>query len=125
MLHAVPLSIGSRSSPRSRPGGPKDGQGLACGDGPLKPDVVFFGETVPRERVDRSFELVGGARCLLVLGSSLTVMSGYRFVLRAAKLGTPVGIVNLGPTRGDEKADVRLDAPLGLVLPELARRLAD
>ena len=94
-----------------------------CG-GPLKPDVVFFGETVPRERVDRSFELVGGARCLLVLGSSLTVMSGYRFVLRAAKLGIPVAIVNVGPTRGDAKADVRVDAPLGAVLPELARRLA-
>jgi NAD-dependent SIR2 family protein deacetylase len=97
---------------------------LACGDGPLKPDVVFFGETVPRERVDRSFELVDEAGCLLVLGSSLTVMSGYRFVLRAEKLGIPVAIVNLGRTRGDAKANVRVDAPLGEVLPELARRLA-
>jgi NAD-dependent SIR2 family protein deacetylase len=96
---------------------------LACGGGPLKPDVVFFGETVPRDRVDRSFELVDGAGCLLVLGSSLTVMSGYRFVLRASKLGIPVAIVNLGPTRGDAKANVRVDAPLGEVLPELARRL--
>ena len=59
-----------------------------------------------------------------MLGSSLTVMSGYRFVLRAAKLGIPVAIVNVGPTRGDAKADVRVDAPLGLVLPELVRRLA-
>ena len=65
--------------------------------------------------------LVEGAGALLVLGSSLTVMSGYRFVLRAAKLGIPVGIVNQGPTRGDAKADVRVDAPLGTVLPELAR----
>jgi NAD-dependent SIR2 family protein deacetylase len=97
---------------------------LACGGGPLKPDVVFFGETVPRERVDRSFELVDDAACLLVLGSSLTVMSGFRFVLRAAKLGIPVAIVNLGPTRGDAKADVRLDAPLGEVLPRLAQRVA-
>jgi NAD-dependent SIR2 family protein deacetylase len=97
---------------------------LACGDGPLKPDVVFFGETVPRDRVDRSFAHVESARGLLVLGSSLTVMSGYRFVLRAAKLGIPVAIVNVGPTRGDAKADVRVDAPLGLVLPELVRRLA-
>ena len=62
---------------------------LACGDGPLKPDVVFFGETVPRDRVDHCFALVDGAGSLLVLGSSLTVMSGYRFVLRAAKLGHP------------------------------------
>jgi NAD-dependent SIR2 family protein deacetylase len=97
---------------------------LACGGGPLKPDVVFFGETVPRARVDHCFSLVDRARSLLVLGSSLTVMSGYRFVIHAAKRGIPVGIVNVGPTRGDEKADVRVDAPLGTVLPELAGRLA-
>jgi NAD-dependent SIR2 family protein deacetylase len=97
---------------------------LACGGGPLKPDVVFFGETVPRDRVDHCFSLVDRARSLLVLGSSLTVMSGYRFVIHAAKRGIPIGIVNVGPTRGDEKADVRVDAPLGIVLPELASRLA-
>ena len=96
---------------------------LACGDGPLKPDVVFFGETVPRDRVDRCFDLVESAGSLVVLGSSLTVMSGYRFVLRAAKLGIPVAIVNVGPTRGDAKADVRVDAPLGVVLPAVAARL--
>jgi NAD-dependent SIR2 family protein deacetylase len=97
---------------------------LACGSGPLKPDVVFFGETVPRDRVDGCFRLVDDAGCLLVLGSSLTVMSGYRFVLHAAKQGIPVAIVNVGPTRGDAKADVRVDAPLGDVLPDLARSLA-
>jgi NAD-dependent SIR2 family protein deacetylase len=97
---------------------------LACGDGLLKPDVVFFGETVPRDRVDTCFRLVDRARSLVVLGSSLTVMSGYRFVLHAAKRGIPVAIVNNGPTRGDAKADVRLDAPLGEVLPELSRRVA-
>jgi NAD-dependent SIR2 family protein deacetylase len=97
---------------------------LACGDGLLKPDVVFFGETVPRDRVDTCFGLVDRARSLVVLGSSLTVMSGYRFVLHAAKRGIPVAIVNNGPTRGDAKADVRLDAPLGEVLPELSRRVA-
>jgi NAD-dependent SIR2 family protein deacetylase len=96
---------------------------LACGGGPLKPDVVFFGETVPRDRVDTCFGLVDQARSLLVLGSSLTVMSGYRFVIHAAKRGIPVAIVNSGPTRGDAKADVKVDAPLGAVLPELARRL--
>ena len=96
---------------------------LACGDGPLKPDVVFFGETVPRDRVDECFTRVDEAGSLVVLGSSLTVMSGYRFVLRAAKLGIPVAIVNVGSTRGDAKADVRVDAPLGTVLPELVRRL--
>ena len=89
-----------------------------CG-GVLKPDVVFFGETVPADRVARCFELVEQAGVLLVLGSSLTVMSGYRFVLHAAKLGVPVAIVNSGVTRGDAKATVRVDAPLGVVLPEL------
>jgi NAD-dependent SIR2 family protein deacetylase len=97
---------------------------LACGGGPLKPDVVFFGETVPRNRVDTCFGLVDRARSLLVLGSSLTVMSGYRFVIHAAKRGIPVAIVNSGPTRGDAKAAVLVDAPLGHVLPELVRRLA-
>ena len=95
----------------------------ACGDGPLKPDVVFFGETVPRPRVDTCFDLVDAAGCLLVLGSSLKVMSGYRFVLRAHKLGIPVAIVNQGPTRGDGNCGIRVDGPLGVVLPALAARL--
>jgi len=89
-----------------------------CG-GVLKPDVVFFGETVPAERVARCFALVEAASALLVLGSSLTVMSGYRFVRRAASLGLPIAIVNQGPTRGDAAATVRVDAPLGRVLPGL------
>ncbi|MEV8506199.1 NAD-dependent protein deacetylase [Actinoplanes sp. NPDC051475] len=94
----------------------------ACG-GMLKPDVVYFGETVPPERVSRSFELVAGARTLLVLGSSLTVMSGRRFVLRAAKQGTRVAIVNQGVTRGEPYAQLTVDAPLGRVLPEIVRRV--
>jgi NAD-dependent SIR2 family protein deacetylase len=92
-----------------------------CAGGMLKPDVVFFGETVPAERVQKCFALVENARMLLVLGSSLTVMSGRRFVLRAAKLGIPVAIVNQGPTRGDAYAVLTVDAPLGVVLPELVR----
>ena len=95
---------------------------LACG-GLLKPDVVYFGETVPPERVSRSFALVGAARTLLVLGSSLTVMSGRRFVLRAAKDGIRVAIVNQGATRGEPYAGMTLDAPLGIVLPALVRRV--
>ncbi|MEU5949071.1 NAD-dependent protein deacetylase [Micromonospora sp. NPDC047465] len=93
-----------------------------CGAGVLKPDVVFFGETVPAPRVARCFDMVQRARLLLVLGSSLTVMSGRRFVLRAAKLGIPVVIVNQGPTRGDGYAALTLDAPLGRLLPALADR---
>lgn len=91
--------------------------------GMLKPDVVFFGESVPVERVQRSFSLVEHARLLLVLGSSLTVMSGRRFVIRAAKVGVPVAIVNQGPTRGDDHATLRLDAPLGESLTTLVRAL--
>jgi NAD-dependent SIR2 family protein deacetylase len=89
-----------------------------CG-GVLKPDVVFFGETVPPDRVAACFSLVDRAAALLVLGSSLTVMSGYRFVLHAAKLGIPVAIVNQGATRGDGKASLLVDAPLGQLLPRL------
>ncbi|MEU4474908.1 NAD-dependent protein deacetylase [Micromonospora sp. NPDC023888] len=96
-----------------------------CGTGMLKPDVVFFGETVPPQRVARCFAAVERARSLLVLGSSLTVMSGRRFVIRAAKRGIPVAIVNQGPTRGDGHATVCVDAPLGALLPELAARVAD
>ena len=88
--------------------------------GTLKPDVVFFGETVPADRVAASFALVESAAGLLVLGSSLRVMSGYRFVLRAGTLGLPVAIVNQGPTRGDTRSDLRLDAPLGQLLTRVA-----
>jgi NAD-dependent SIR2 family protein deacetylase len=66
----------------------------ACGSDMLKPDVVFFGENVPRERVDRCYALVEDAATLLVVGSSLTVMSGLRFVHRAERKGIPVAIVN-------------------------------
>ena len=94
---------------------------LACDGGTLKPDVVFFGETVPAERVRECYTLVEGARTLMVLGSSLTVMSGRRFVLHAAKLGIPVVIANQGPTRGDPYAELTVDAPLGRLLPEVVR----
>jgi NAD-dependent SIR2 family protein deacetylase len=93
-----------------------------CG-GMLKPDVVFFGESVPRDRVQQCFAEVERAGALLVLGSSLTVMSGFRFVLRAAKFGVPVAIVNQGATRGDDRAVVTVDAPLGEALLALVAQL--
>jgi NAD-dependent SIR2 family protein deacetylase len=83
-----------------------------CG-GVLKPDVVFFGENVPPPRVQRCYDAVDALApddTLLVVGSSLTVMSGFRFVRRAARAGVPVVIVNRGPTRGDDLATVKLDA---------------
>jgi NAD-dependent SIR2 family protein deacetylase len=94
---------------------------LRCA-GALKPDVIFFGENVPPGRVAECYALVSEARALLVLGSSLTVMSGYRFVRHAARLGIPVAIINQGPTRGDAQATLRLDAPLGPALTTLTTR---
>lgn len=93
-----------------------------CG-GVLKPDVVFFGENVPKPRVARAWQYLENADALLVLGSSLTVRSGYRFVVRAAQENKPVAIVNLGETRGDNDADFKLAAPLGVTLQHLARQL--
>jgi len=94
-----------------------------CG-GPLKPDVVFFGENVPKPRVERCFAaveaLAGGAGSLLVAGSSLTVMSGLRFVRRAAQRDVPVVIVNRGPTRGDDLASYKVEVGTGEWLPALA-----
>jgi NAD-dependent SIR2 family protein deacetylase len=69
-----------------------------CG-GVLKPDVVFFGENVPAERVEHCYALVEAARVLLVAGTSCTVFSGRRFVARAAREGIPVVVLNRGPTR--------------------------
>jgi NAD-dependent SIR2 family protein deacetylase len=92
----------------------------ACGTGILKPDVVFFGENVPKPRVQRCYELIDRSRGLLVLGSSLTVMSGLRFVRYAAKAYLPVAIINQGETRGDAQAAVRADLPLGPALTGLA-----
>ncbi|MEU8954787.1 NAD-dependent protein deacetylase [Streptomyces sp. NPDC048518] len=93
-----------------------------CG-GVLKPDVVFFGEAVPPQRVEHCRALVRGATSLLVLGSSLTVMSGLRFVRQAATAGTPVLIVNQDPTRGDQHAVTRISLPLGPALTTVAERL--
>lgn len=95
----------------------------ACG-GVLKPHVVFFGESVPKDRTARAWQMLDEADALLVVGSSLAVYSGYRFVLGAAKAGKPIGIVNLGSTRGDDLAAVRIEDQLGTVLPRLTQRLA-
>jgi len=94
-----------------------------CG-GVLKPDLVFFGENVPRPRVEAAASAVDAAELLWVIGSSLTVWSGFRFVKRAAEAGTPVVITNMGETRGDPLATLRIDAPLGRLLPRVADELA-
>lgn len=89
-----------------------------CG-GVLKPDVVFFGENVPKERVAQCIGLVDEAESMLVLGSSLQVMSGLRFVRQAHKRGIPVAIVNRGTTRGDDLADLKLEAGCAETLQDL------
>jgi NAD-dependent SIR2 family protein deacetylase len=128
--------------------GPEDGTGLAAsvnpdGDavlddeaaasfrvvdcsacrGVLKPDVVFFGENVPPPRAQACYDLVEAASALVVLGSSLTVMSGFRYVRHAARCERPVVIVNQGATRGDAYATATLDAPLGQTLTALVAAL--
>jgi NAD-dependent SIR2 family protein deacetylase len=96
---------------------------LVCA-GPLKPDVVFFGENVPKDRVAECYALVEAADVLLVAGTSLTVQSGLRFVRRAHKLDIPVVLVNRGATRGDPMTTLRLDAGCSEVLSALAGALA-
>ena len=93
-----------------------------CG-GMLKPDIVYFGENVPKDRVEQAYSLVDKADALLVAGSSLTVYSGYRFVKHAATLGIPVAIVNRGRTRGDDVATVKVDAGCSPMLALLADEL--
>ena len=94
-----------------------------CG-GMLKPDIVYFGESVPKDRVAQAYSLVDDADALLVAGSSLTVFSGLRFVRHAAAAGKPVAIINRGTTRGDEFATVKLDAGCSELLVLLVDELA-
>lgn len=93
----------------------------ACGSDLLKPDVVMFGESVPRDTVQHCFDAVESSRSLLVLGSSLAVMSGYRFVRRAAARDIPVLAITHGWTRGDAELTTKLDAPLGPSLAALVK----
>lgn len=93
-----------------------------CG-GMLKPDIVYFGENVPKDRVEKAYSLIDDADALLVAGSSLTVYSGYRFVRYAAAEGIPVAIVNRGRTRGDELAAVKIDSGCSPMLALLAEEL--
>jgi NAD-dependent SIR2 family protein deacetylase len=86
-----------------------------CG-GILKPDVVFFGESVPRERVDMVHQHLQHADAVLVVGSSLMVYSGFRFVRAAATAGLPVAAVNLGLTRADPLLTLKVDAPCAQAL---------
>ncbi|MFK8082093.1 MAG: NAD-dependent protein deacetylase [Granulosicoccus sp.] len=90
-----------------------------CG-GLLKPDVVFFGETVPKEIVSRAMRALATADALLVAGSSLMVYSGFRFCREAQKLHKPIAIVNDGLTRADDLALLKIEGDCGERLSKLA-----
>lgn len=89
-----------------------------CG-GVYKPDVVFFGEAVPTDRVENAMAMLDRAQCLLVAGSSLTVNSGFRFAKLAQKAGKPIVIVNIGPTRADSLATAKIEANTSYALERL------
>ena len=90
----------------------------AC-DGVLKPDVVFFGDNVPRDRVTNAMQALEAAAVLLVVGSSLTVYSGYRFAERAHQTGKPIFAINRGTTRADSLLTAKIDADCGHALTQL------
>jgi NAD-dependent SIR2 family protein deacetylase len=94
----------------------------SCG-GELKPDVVFFGGAVSERTLAAAWDLFDAAEVLLVVGSSLTVYSGFRFVRRAQERTLPIAIVNVGPTRADDLAAVKVSAAAGTILPRLVERL--
>ncbi|WP_029112799.1 NAD-dependent protein deacetylase [Mycobacterium sp. URHB0044] len=94
-----------------------------CG-GMLKPDIVYFGESVPKDVVGHAYSVVDAADALLVAGSSLTVFSGLRFVRHAAARGMPIAIINRGPTRGDALATVKVDGGCSELLALLADELS-
>ncbi len=89
-------------------------------DGIVKPDIVYFGESVPKPTVQQAFSMVDDSDALLVVGSSLTVMSGLRFARHARRTGKTLVIVNRGATRADELADLKIDHLASVVLPALA-----
>ena len=124
---------GDRATPTIRPDGDAEIRGadesafqvpscLRCG-GVLKPGVVFFGETIPKRRVRKAMDALETSDGVLVVGSSLMVYSGYRFIRKANQLGKPVAVLNLGRTRADDEIDLKVEAKCGEVLPELVTRL--
>lgn len=94
---------------------------IACGSTAIKPDVVYFGEPVPNERKEQASALMRQAKALFVVGSSLAVMSGYRFAIDATRAGIPLVVINGGPCRADEKAEVVWRSDIGEALGDLEK----
>jgi NAD-dependent SIR2 family protein deacetylase len=93
-----------------------------CG-GILKPDVVFYGEQVPRGRIEAVYAALHQADAVLVAGTSLMVFSAFQFVREATRLGKPVAAINQGKTRGDALFQLKLEQPVGRTLMALAETL--
>lgn len=91
---------------------------LQCG-GILKPDIIFFGDNVPKERVQTIREFVSKSDSLLVLGSSLTVFSSFRIILQAVEENKNIAVVNIGPTRADDLVSLKISAKCGDILPKI------
>lgn len=89
-----------------------------CG-GFLKPNIVFFGDNVPRPRIEKVVKTIIDSDGILVLGSSLTVFSGYRIVLQAKELGLPVAVINIGETRADKIIDIKINAKCSEIMKQL------
>ena len=87
--------------------------------GILKPDIVYFGDNVPKERVEYVYSQLKSSDSLLVIGSSLQVFSGYRFILKAIELGKSIAIINIGPTRGDKLAHVKVAGKCSDILSKI------
>ncbi len=96
----------------------------ACG-GRMKPDVVFFGENVPKERVREAMDSIERTTALVVVGSSLMVFSGYRFARRASELGKPICILNRGRTRADDLPTLKIETDIGRTLSALDSDLSN
>lgn len=92
-------------------------------EGPLKPDIVFFGDNVPKERVEKVRSEVSESDAVFVLGSSLTVYSSYRIILQAKEEKKEVAILNIGPTRADNIVDIKISTKCSDVLTDLHKRV--
>ena len=93
-------------------------------DGLLKPDVVFFGENVPGERITECFDALEAVDAVLVVGSSLMVYSGYRFILKAQTKNIPIAAINIGKTRADDLLNLKIERDCGETLTELVNQVA-
>lgn len=85
----------------------------------LKPEIVFFGDNVPKQRTETLANWICNCDALLILGSSLQVYSGYRILLNCYDMGIPIAIVNIGNVRGQDKVELKISSKCGDIIPKL------